>query len=619
MVRHPATQGYASVLALASVVVVVAALYFARDLLIPVLMAVLGGFVLAPVATVLARCMGRVASVATVVVLACVLLCGLGVLVVVHANDLATRLPSYRDNIEAKLESLRGGALQVATSALHEMEARLLEQDRVPRSTEDTAGVVISATAAPRPTVQVVAAPSSQLLGIMNAFVPLLGPLGTGGLVVLLMAFLLLERENLRDRLISLLGRDAIGVSTQVLDDARRHLGRYLLMQVLINSGHGVCVGLGLWALGVPNAVLWGLLSTLLRFVPYVGPLIAAALPIALSLAVFDGWSQPLLVIGFFGLLEIVSNNLVEPWLYGSSAGMSPLAVIVTATFWTWLWGAPGLVLATPLTICLVVVSRYVPQLKFLNVLLSDLPGLDADLRFYQRLMDLDQEGALAVVEQLVGDSKSLVEIHDGTIVPALAMVEIDRHEDRLDARRAKFFGPAVRQIAEELHERADKLRTTVAPPPAGWPLVLCIPARSEGDEVAAGLLVRVLGESGVRCESISNAVLASELADAVERLGADVVCISALPPQGLPQARYLCKRLRERFPRLRIVVGLWNLRGTLESAEARLGSGPDLRVVTTFAGAMQSIGQWPPATILPCQPVGSEAPVGLDNPEASG
>jgi methanogenic corrinoid protein MtbC1 len=484
---------------------------------------------------------------------------------------------------------------------MHEIEARLLEQDAAPRAMEGTAGVVIPAVTPVRPTVQVVAAPSSQLLGIMNAFVPLLGPLGTGGLVVLLMAFLLLERENLRDRLISLLGRDAIGVSTQVLDDARRHLGRYLLMQAVINSGHGVCVGLGLWSLGVPNALLWGLLSTLLRFVPYVGPLIAAALPIALSLAAFDGWTRPLLVIAFFGLLEIVSNNLVEPWLYGSSAGMSPLAVVVTATFWTWLWGAPGLVLATPLTICLVVVSRHVPQLGFLNLLLSDVPGLDADLRFYQRLMDLDQDGAIAVVQQLASDGKSLVEIHDDTIVPSLAMVEIERHADRLDAHRATFFGPAVRQIAEELHDGADKSRTTVVPTPGGWPLVLCIPARTEGDEVVAGLLARVLSESGVRSECLSNAVLASELADAVERLAADVVCISALPPQGLPQARYLCKRLRERCPRLRIVVGLWSMRGTtVEKAEARLGSGPDLRVVTTFAGAMQSIGQWPPATCTP-------------------
>lgn len=599
MDRPHGTPEPSRLLALAAAVVVVAALYFARDLLIPVSLAALAGFVLSPIATVLARRIGRVASVVVVVVLACGMMGGLGLLVVVQVNDVAVRLPAYRENIETKLRSLRGGALQLATVALREIDVRMQEQDAAPRPTDAGGAGPPIAPAPQQQPVQLVAYPSSPLLGMLRAFVPLLGPFGTGGLVILLMAFMLLERQNLKDRLNNLLSRDAIGVSTQVLDDARRHLGRYLLMQALVNGSHGVCVGVGLWFLGVPNAVLWGLLSMLLRFVPYIGPLIAAVLPIALSLAVFDGWTQPLLVIGFFALLEVLSNNFLEPWLCGSSAGMSPLAVVVTATFWTWLWGPPGLVLATPLTICLVVLSRHVPRLGFLDILLSNRPGLAPDLRFHQRLMDLDHEGALALAEQLVGDGKSLVEVHDSTIVPALAMIEVDRHEGRLDARREQFVAPAVREIAEELHEGAARARATVVVPATSGPFVLCIPARSEGDEVVAGLLVRVLRESGIRSESLSTAVLASELAEAIGRLGADLVCISALPPLGVPQARYLCKRLRERFPRLPILVGLWSPRGALDRAEARLGTGPDLRVVTTIAGAMQGIAQWSPVALM--------------------
>lgn len=574
-------------LALAAVIVVVAALYFARDLLIPVSLAALLAFVLTPLAAWLTRGIGRVAAVVSVVVMACGLLLAVGYLVAVQVGDIATRLPAYRVNIEAKLQSLRGGVLQLAQAALHELDDRLRAPDTAP------AGPV-GPPAAPPPTVQMIAPPTSALMGIVSTFVPLLGPLGTGAVVILLMAFLLLERQSLKDRLISLLGRDSAGVSTQVLEDARRHLGRYLLMQAVVNGTHGVCVGVGLWAFGVPNFVLWGMLSTLLRFVPYVGPLVAAAMPITLALAVFAGWTQPLLVIGFFVLLEVVSNNVLEPWLYASSAGMSPLAVVVTATFWTWLWGPPGLVLATPLTICLVVLSRHVPRLGFLTVLLSDLPRLDADLRFHQRLLDVDQEGALAVAAQQLASGETLVQVLDGTIVPALAMYEVERLEGRLDARREEFVGRAVREIAEELHDASGPAMAVAS----DAPVVLCVPARSEGDEIVAELLGHVLGDAGMRTTTLSRAVLASELVLAVEAAHADIVCITALPPLGLAQARYLCKRLRARLPGLRILVGWWHAHGNREQAEARLGAGVDLRVATTFAEVLEQIAHWPTSTV---------------------
>ncbi len=596
------------VLTLASVMVVVAALYFARDLLIPVALAALLSFALSPLAVRLGRGIGRVASVMTVVALACTLLFGVGYLVAIQVNDLAVRLPACRTNIEAKLQSLRGGALEKATASLHQIEERLQQQDVEPPAGGDNKTTKPGEKAAtPTPTVKVVMPPASPLLGIVNTFAPLLGPLGTGAMVILLMAFMLLERQSLKDRLVSLLGRDSIGVSTQVIDDASKNLGRYLLMHALVNGIHGLCVAAGLWWLEVPNFLLWGLLSALLRFVPYIGPLVAAAMPILLALAVFDGWAQPLMVIGFFSGLEMISNNVLEPWLYGSSAGMSPLAVVVTATFWTWLWGVPGLVLATPLTICLVVISRHVPRLGFLSVMLSDTPEIDNDLRFHQRLMELDHEGALLLVEQQLADGKTLVEIDDGTIVPALAMVEISRHEGRLDARREQFIGGALREITDELHDETAKVADKVAPAPSvDNPVVVCIPARCEGDEVAASMLARVLGDAGMPSECLSNAVLAGELAAAVESRNANIVCISALPPLGIPQARYLCKRLRQKLPQLRILVGLWNAEANLERAQARLGSGPDLQVVTTFAAAMQQVAQWSRAPAAALRPMAS-------------
>ena len=307
--------------------------------------------------------------------------------------------------------------------------------------------------------MQVVGWPYQPLELVREALGSLLSPLLTAGIVVIFAIFILLQREDLRDRLISLAGEERMDVTTQALDDTAQRISRYLLMQATVNVSMGLLVALGLWLIGLPNALLWGLLAGTLRFIPYVGIWIAAAMPILLSLAIFPhGWLAPLAVLALFAGLEILVANVVEPLLYGGSTGISPLAVLVAAIFWAWLWGPLGLLLSTPLTVCLVVLGKYVPALSFLNVLLGDEPVLDPSSRFYQRLLAADQEEAEDLAEDRL-ESSPLVKIYDEILVPALRLAELDHHRGRLDNGRLAGMYQAVREIVENLHEREREIR----------------------------------------------------------------------------------------------------------------------------------------------------------------
>jgi hypothetical protein len=287
----------------------------------------------------------------------------------------------------------------------------------------------------------------------------LLGPLGTAGIVIVFVIFMLIGREDLRDRIIRLVGEGQLNITTQALDDAATRISRYLVAQAIVNGSYGAAISLGLWLIGVtladgwfPSFVLWGLLCALLRFIPYIGPWIAAAFPLILSLAVYPGYSVFFAVAGMFIIVELLSNNFMEPWLYGSSTGMSAVAVLVAAVFWTWLWGPIGLLLSTPLTVCIVVVGKYVPQFRFFDILLGDQPVLSPAERIYQRLLAMDAEEAADVAEEQL-ESSSLEAVYDQVLLPALAMAEQDRHADQLDDRRGLFIRDALRDIIDELHE----------------------------------------------------------------------------------------------------------------------------------------------------------------------
>ena len=354
---------------LASIAVVIGALYLAKGVLVPLTLAVLLSFLLSPVCDWLERHkLGRIPAVMVTAILGFAML---GIVIwtaVVQMTQLAPKIPEYQGNIQAKLQSVNrffAVALSKVTRTAEE-----IGQDLPPAT--QVAGP--QGTVAWPYTVRVLSSPASPLQVLSGTFGSLIEVLGVTGIVVILVVFFLVRREDLRDRFIRLVGRGQLTVTTQMLEDAATRVSRYLSMLFIINATFGIAVGIGLYLIGVPNAILWGILATTLRFIPYIGPWIAAAMPIGLSMAVSTGWAAPILTVSLFVSLELFSNNLMEPWLYGKNTGMSAVAVLVAAVFWTWLWGIAGLLLATPLTVCLLVIGKHVPQLSFLSILLGNEP-----------------------------------------------------------------------------------------------------------------------------------------------------------------------------------------------------------------------------------------------------
>jgi predicted PurR-regulated permease PerM len=406
----------------------IAALYFTREILIPFAFALTLTFVLTPVAALLERLhTGRIVSVVTTVLVSIAMAGSIGWIIANQLVDVVNQFPLYRQNIHAKIEALHIPVTGQAAESVREMVRELTSPGAAspaspPRGRNPKQPNAPTAPVSPLP-VQMVPPSSNGWTELRDLGTPVLAPLGRAGVVVIFTVFMLFKREDLRDRLLRLVGLGQLNVMTQVLDDAAGRVSRYILMQLLVNAGFGVLFGFGLYFIGVPYPVLWGAVAGILRIVPYVGTLVAATLPIALSLAVFDGWLRPLLVFLLVAGLELIIANFVEPWLYGAHVGISPLALLVTSVFWTVLWGPAGLILSTPLTVCVVVLGRYVPQLSFLHILLGDEPVLAAEARLYQRLLAMDQLEAHTIVDQFL-KGRPLVELYDLVLVPALSMAE---------------------------------------------------------------------------------------------------------------------------------------------------------------------------------------------------
>lgn len=375
-------------------------------------------------------------------------------------------------------------------------------------------------------------------------------------------------------------------------------------MQLLINVMFGVPVAIGLYLIGVPAAVLWGILATLLRFIPYVGPWTAAVAPIGLSLAISTSWVAPVLTIGLFLFLELIINNVVEPWLYGKHTGVSAVALLVAAIFWTWLWGAMGLLLATPLTVCLLVIGKHVPQLAFLDTLLGSEPVFELKKRIYQRLLAGDQEEAFELLLTEL-DKRSIPEVYDGVLIPALVMAEMHWHHGEFDADRREFILQSVRASIEELGEREQATQkkasaadaddpgvaaVLVPAPDLPRPAILCLPAHDQADEIAAAMLAQMLEAAGCVVHIASVAALVNERVALVEERKPEIVCISSTPPAAAMHARYLIRQLRRRFPDMAVVVGLWGGQGDLAHARERLDSGPTTYIVASLAEAAAQV-----------------------------
>ncbi|MGV3533805.1 MAG: AI-2E family transporter [Chthoniobacteraceae bacterium] len=600
---------------------VMALLYFAQDLLIPLALAALLTFLLAPLVSRLERWLGRVLAVLVVVVMIFAALGGTGYVLTRQLVDLATKLPDYKVNIQTKLRSFKtpaGGTFTRFTDTVEELKKDLPGADETPpvvaqaQGRPDTLQPLPPGSPTPVP-VQVVQ--SNQPLGaetpktspvelVQLLVAPLLGPLGTAALVLLLVIFMLFQREDLRGRIIRLIGQGRISATTRAMDDASARVSRYLLMQLIVNVTYGIPVAVGLYFIGVPNALLWGALAIVLRFIPYVGPWIAAAFPIALSLAVSPGWMVPLMTIGLFVVLELVSNNVMEPWLYGSSTGVSSIALIIAAVFWTWLWGPVGLVLATPLTVCLVVMGRYVPRLSFLSVVLSDEEALTPAEDCYHRLLTVGEQDEMELVDAYLR-THTLTELYDSVFIPVIAAAETDHRLEVLDAEQRLLVEQSMHDIIDDLGTRpavgpkvAKDADAAEDAAPVNRGEVYCLPARASRDELAGTMLAQLLQREGFTAESASGKLTAGELLTLVEKSEAEIAVISVVPPSTVIHARYLCSKLRQRSPKLKIVVGLWALPEGAEEAARRLrDSGAD-EVVFNFAEAVPRIVKLAPPVL---------------------
>jgi hypothetical protein len=398
----------------------------------------------------------------------------------------------------------------------------------------------------------------------------LFGGLLTVVMVIVFVIFMLMEQEDLRDRVIRLVGWRQLNVTTKALDEAGQRVSRYLLAQLLVNVAFGVPAGIALYFLGVPNPILWGVLAALFRYIPYLGIWVAAIMPAAVVFAIDPSWPKPFAVFGIYAGIDMLMYNFVEPLVYGNTTGLTPLAILFAAVFWAWLWSAVGLLLAVPLTVCLAVIGRYVPSLRFLGVLLSDEEVLTPEKRFYQRLLAADVEEAAEVAEEFL-KGKTLDELYDVVIVPALALAKADNLAGRLGEEQQEFVFENCRLLVEDIAPRAKEIiagengsrhrlngkERPAENAPAVEPKVLALPAHGPADEIAALMLSQLMVERDVPARAVSAEALASERLELAGGEKIDVVCVVALRSEGFIHARYLCKRLRAQFPDLRIVAAI--------------------------------------------------------------
>ncbi|HUE65889.1 MAG TPA: AI-2E family transporter [Rhizomicrobium sp.] len=544
--------------------VVVSGIYFGRPVLIPLALAVLTSFALAPLVTLFKKLrLGNVGAVTISLLLAVVIVSLLGLFMGSQLAKLAADLPHYQTNLTQKIHSVMGTAERNDTiSRLNKTIDSLAEQitggNRVagdetqPNAIKPIPVVVARTSVAPWTVAQTV-------LG------PLLEPLGLAALVFVFMGFILLQKDDLRDRLVRLAGSRDMQRTTVALDEAANRLSRYLFLQTCINTCFGLMIGLGLWLIGIPNAGLWALMSMLLRFVPYVGVPLAFLFPFTLALAVDPGWSKMVWVMALYGSLEPTIGQMIEPVVYGRSMGLSAVAVVVAAVFWTWLWGPVGLLLSTPLTMCFVVFSRHIEGLKFLDVMLGDQPPLRFEESLYLRMLADEPDDAANEAEDFLR-SNSLSAYYDEVAARALMLAQSDVNRGVLDPLRQTRIRDAIKGLIVNLSERKED-DASHADLPESWrdaPLepVMCVAGRGPLDEAAALLLVDMLGKYGVGSRVVSSDETSATQIRELNCIGVQLTCVSYLEPGTFKNARYQVRRLRKRMPGVPVMALFWGLSG---------------------------------------------------------
>ncbi|MEO8856311.1 MAG: AI-2E family transporter, partial [Burkholderiaceae bacterium] len=585
----PPTEGLAPLLpeirllvGLTTAAVIITALYFGRGILVPLALAVLLGFVLDPMVSWLKRLgLPRVSAVVLVVTLALGSIGLAGLALGNQVSSLSRELPTYQFNILSKLRDLRSKALGPGMFDGAVETLKVVKQEVDKAATEEAPAVRPTRKAEPPPVQRVRIEPTpptpfEEALAWIEAGS---GPLATAGIVLVFVFLVLLDRDDLRDRLLRLLG-GSLHRSTDAMDEAGRRISKYLTMQLIVNLTYGVPMAAGLWLIGVPGAMLWGAVAAIMRFVPYIGPMVAAVAPLTLAFAVDPGWSMVLWTIGLIGLLELVSNNIVEPWLYGSSTGLSAISLIAAATFWTALWGPVGLIMSTPLTVCLLVIGRHLPRLSFLDVLLGSQPALDAATRIYQRLLAGEVDAAFEVAtEQLV--EADVAAFYNTTGLAVLRMATLD-HASVASAEHRHRLVVGTDALIDDLIEQHP-------PNAASAPVTaVCIGGKWEIDTLAARMLAHSLSLAGLPAAHRPSSLITADYIDRLDLGGVKTVCLSFFSPEPHNRAQTFCRRLRRRWPHLHIVLALWNAPAELLEEAALRDLGADAVVTSLTEALMQ-------------------------------
>jgi predicted PurR-regulated permease PerM len=558
----------------------------AQEVFIPIALATLVTFVLSPVVERLQRVrVPRVAAVIVTVVLAFSVVGGLGWVLASQVTTLADDLPQYRSNITRKIRELRrvgkSDSLEKAQSTVKEVIGELQKDGSVPVKRPPQAVVV------EKP-------PPVGLAGLRATLAPIADVLAMAGFVVVLVIFMLIERQRLLERVIRLGGTARVTLTTKILTEVAERVGGYLQMQSLINAGFGAAIGTGLFLIGAPYALLFGVLAAILRFVPYVGAWVAAGSAALVSIAVFDGWREPVMVLTLFALVELSIYLVIEPLLYSHSAGVSPLALLITLAFWTWLWGPIGLILGTPLTVCLVALGRHVPEMKFIVVLFGDEPVVTTDVAVYQRLLKGDEAGARGVLEEYVKQHPD-ADVHTDVLLPVLSRVRTDAARAALTVAESAFIAGAIARVVDDL-DTAGRQRdeADLEAPPADAELhALTCPARDQVDAAALRMLASRVAADDVRLEPTEPGMLAAEVVERVAATEPAVVVVGTLGVAGVGHARYLIKRLRARFPELPLVAAYWPASGDADDAAAGLIGAGASDVATTLRETRERMLQY--------------------------
>jgi len=621
--RSPTPDWQRAIILLSGTVVAVVAvgcLYWAQAVFVPLALALFLTFLLTPAVSLLqSRGFPRTPAVIIVVALTAAALVGTTMFVTRQFVALAADLPQYSDNIKQKLHAVRSMAHGPGADRLAKMVEDLSREWSKEQSADSEPRPAPAAPADPQaPPAVIVQGETTDWTALAQATLGSLGDfLGTLTLAVVLLIFMLLKRERLRNRLICLVGPRRLTATTKAVDDATSRISRFLLMQALINGGYGITLSLGLFALGVDYALLWGFLAATLRYIPYLGAWIAAAGPVLLSVVMSSGWTQPLLVLGWIATIELISNNVLEPWLFGQSMGVSEVAMLVAAAFWAFLWGPIGLVLSSPLTVCLVVLGKYVPQLHFIDILLGDEPVLAPPVAFYQRLLARDREEALQIVQEHFGTA-SADEIDDSLLIPTLSDTKRDATRDELTETEEHEIYDAVAAIGAQLHAERPQTPSDNATTSARVVLWAC-PARDLGDRTALELLGKSLDPLKWDFRLLGVETLAAELVESVSQTPPGLVCLGSVAPGGLAQARYLCKRLRTHVPEARIIVGRWGASPDPDTdREELLAAGAD-DVETRMTDTQRQLAAWFPILTRSELPPVSSAAMGQVAPVTAG